>query len=213
MGADERLLIPQRSMPIELQVPERLEPDPGETLVSYGKRVADRIDPSRPFYLAGISLGGMIALEAARHTSPRGLILISSCRSPRQLSWLQRFAGKCAPLVPLPIIHAGRMFPSAMRKFFGAVTDDQAKLFDEMMRDTPPAFIRWAIDAVVRWPGVDDPGIPTLHIHGGADRIIPCDPTCTDHIIPGAGHLMNMTHANEVNVRIIRFIESIEIPG
>lgn len=37
------------------------------------------------------------------------------------------------------------------------------------------------------------------HIHGDRDRVIPIGLVQPDHVIAGAGHLLTMTHADEVN--------------
>ncbi|HOQ88273.1 MAG TPA: homocysteine S-methyltransferase family protein, partial [Phycisphaerae bacterium] len=55
--------------------------------------------------------------------------------------------------------------------------------------------LQW--DADGNWP------VPVYHIHGDADRIIPFNRVQPDEVVRGGGHLINMTHADQVN----RFIE------
>ena len=68
-----------------------------------------------------------------------------------------------------------------------------------MMRGSDPRFIQWGGAALARWPGAGELPMPVHQIHGGADRIIPCRLVRPDVIIPGAGHLLNVTHADPVN--------------
>jgi pimeloyl-ACP methyl ester carboxylesterase len=68
-----------------------------------------------------------------------------------------------------------------------------------MMRQASPAFVQWAGSALSRWQGPERLTAPVFHIHGSADRIIPCRKVKPDVIVPGAGHLVNVTHAEPVN--------------
>ena len=67
MGTDPRLYRPQRAAFPELISPEWLMPEPRESLVHYGERLAEGIkfDRTRPVVVGGVSLGGMLALEMA----------------------------------------------------------------------------------------------------------------------------------------------------
>jgi len=68
-----------------------------------------------------------------------------------------------------------------------------------MLAATPPAFVRWAANAVFSWPGVRELPMPVHHIHGDRDRLIPIRRVRPDRIVRGAGHLLNLTHADAVN--------------
>jgi pimeloyl-ACP methyl ester carboxylesterase len=68
-----------------------------------------------------------------------------------------------------------------------------------MLARTPLAFIRWASAAIFTWPGLEQLPMPIVHIHGARDRIIPVRRVKPDHVIEGAGHLLNITHAEVVN--------------
>ena len=72
-----------------------------------------------------------------------------------------------------------------------------------MVAATPIGFIRWASRAVFSWDGVDDLPMPVFHVHGERDRIIPARRVRADRIITGAGHLLNVTHADAVNQFIV----------
>ena len=41
--------------------------------------------------------------------------------------------------------------------------------------------------------------MPICHIHGDRDRLIPLHRVRPDHVVPGAGHLLNLTHGEAVN--------------
>jgi len=85
-----------------------------------------------------------------------------------------------------------------MRKF-GRFTREQEAFFAEMLADTQPAFVRWGIAAITAWPGPGELSMPVYHIHGDADELIPIGGVQPDEVVPGGGHLLNVTHAAEVS--------------
>ena len=50
--------------------------------------------------------------------------------------------------------------------------------------------------------------MPIYHVHGDRDRLIPVHRVKPDCVIAGAGHLLNLTHANAVNDFIARVASS-----
>jgi pimeloyl-ACP methyl ester carboxylesterase len=200
LGADERLLEPQRALGIPIEVPPWIDPLPREPLVSYAARMAATIRTPPPYFIAGISFGGPIALEVARHVHPRAVILISSCRSRRGISRFLRFMARGTRITPLPIFRAIKSFPMLGRRMFGTLTPEQATVFDTMLADTPVIRLKWSIAALMKWSGsAVNLDCPVHHIHGECDRVLPVKYCQADHIVAGAGHLMNMTHAEQVN--------------
>jgi pimeloyl-ACP methyl ester carboxylesterase len=69
----------------------------------------------------------------------------------------------------------------------------------EMAQAAAPPFVRWGLTAIMRWSFDATLEMPVHHIHGDRDNIIPVRGVKPDRIVPGAGHLMNVTHAEEVN--------------
>src|SRR3954470_18150998 len=88
MGADDRVFAPQREAFPQLMVPGWIAPEStDESLPSYAKRLAKRIDPGEPCFIGGASFGGFVALEMARHLQAKACFLIGSVRSPAELPW------------------------------------------------------------------------------------------------------------------------------
>jgi pimeloyl-ACP methyl ester carboxylesterase len=187
LGADARLFEPQRAVPASLEIPPWIEPHARESLADYARRLAATIRPDPPFYLGGCSFGGMVALEVAKHVQPLGVILIASCRTP--LSINQTILG-CAPLAKLMpacmLRLSARSSPPPLRAIVAAST----------------SLLRWGPPAIARWPGVPKLDAPVFHIHGACDRIIPLRQVKPDHTVRTGGHLINLTHAAEVNAFI-----------
>jgi len=211
MGVDARLFEPQRRVFPNLEVPAWIEPQPRETLTDYARRWARPIDPGPPFYLGGVSLGGMVAYLAARHLKPRAVFLIATCRSGRAISRAFKVGESISRALPDWVLRRLRG-PAAN---FVARLDDCApqhrRLLHDIAIDCSIPFQRWAGRAMARWAGDGDsgePGVPVHQIHGGQDRLIPLIPGEPDHVIPDGGHLINLTHADQVNRFILERIAS-----
>lgn len=204
IGADERLFAGQRQVRDIRAIP-RLSPEgPDETLRHYAERSANSIRIDGPFDLGGASFGGMIALEMARHSSPERVFLFGSCRSPKSIAPSLRALRHLLPLLPDRLLHPPRVLHSTIARWFGAHSSADIRLFNDMLAATPVEYIRWASRAVFSWEGVADLPMPVCQIHGDRDRLIPHHRVHPDRLVSGAGHLLNLTHAGEVNAFIGR---------
>ena len=208
LATDQRLLEPQRAMPVDIEVPRWLTPrSEQESLPDYAKRLAATLDTSSPFYLGGISFGGMLAQEVARHVKAKRVFLLSSCTSRDGIPHLYRLAGDLLlPYLIAPILNPLKALPSRVRNFGPSHLLACNRVVQQMVRDCTPTLFRWSVAALLKWEGHRDPIGPVTHIKGDRDNVLPhylCRPT---HLVRGAGHLMNMTHAREVNAIISRHL-------
>jgi pimeloyl-ACP methyl ester carboxylesterase len=209
LGADARMYGPQRAAFPRLDVLRWVEPRRRETLADYSARLADGVGASEPFVLGGSSFGGPVALEMAKRLKPEAVLLIGSFRSARSIPLAFRCAARLAGYAPGPLLRAIRGVNCRSTYMFGDLDAAQHVMMVSMMRDADPRFIQWGGAALTRWAGAGELPIPVHHIHGGDDRIIPCHRVRPDVIVPGAGHLLNVTHADVVN----RFIAERVEPG
>lgn len=115
--------------------------------------------------------------------------------SLRALRWI-------APVLPDRLLHPPASLRRPVAWWFGATTAAHAQLFAEMLASTPIEFIRWTSNAVASWKGVAELSMPIHHVHGERDRLIPVRRVQADRVIASAGHLLNMTHAADVNAFI-----------
>jgi pimeloyl-ACP methyl ester carboxylesterase len=199
LGADERLFAPQRVSFPELFIPALIPPRKGEGLAEYAVRMVEHLPHDEPIVLGGVSQGGIIAFKVSRHIRPRVVILIASCHSREGLRLLYRAGGVLWPIMPKQIFRIAQVSAKIALQLFGHCSVAEQKLLVEMFREMDPAFMHWAVSAILRWnppPLVD---IPLFHIHGGRDHLIPAGRVKPDKLIPDGGHLINITHAEEVN--------------
>lgn len=197
LGADKRIFR-------NIKLPEGYEPHyldwiahhKNESLRDYSMRIAEKMNVSKPFVIVGLSFGGMLATEIVNTFNNGKMIIISSVPRSVDLPVYYRLAGKVGlhKLLPISLLKSAAL----MKRLFTAETPEQKAYLKMMIKSVDTSFIRWAIDAIVKWKGkVADPNY--LHIHGSRDEILPstfCEPT---HVIKGGGHLMILTRANEIN--------------
>jgi pimeloyl-ACP methyl ester carboxylesterase len=174
--------------------------DKNESLSEYAGRLAASIETTEPFVLVGLSMGGMIASEIAKKYSPLATILISSISCYQHLPTHLKWAGKLRlhKLVPVSIVKRAAI----MKRLFTTETPDDKITMKQIIRDSDADFIKWAMDAILKWRNEAIPD-PIYHLHGTKDEVLPVKYTKPTHFIRNGGHLMIMTRAKEVN----RFLE------
>lgn len=179
MGADAGMFTGSwRNLPDAVFV--NWPPHTGEhTLAEIAQKIVTTHGITEGAVVIGTSLGGMVACEIARILHLRRLILIGSATHPSEINAL---------LTSLQPLH--RVAPvSWLQWSAGSVPGEIARSFSQ----SETAFIRSAIDAILKWDGLD-PSLPRpLRIHGRHDVIIPPPPDA-DLLVEG-GHLIAMSHA------------------
>jgi pimeloyl-ACP methyl ester carboxylesterase len=202
LGTDARFLKPQQDGHLPLDIPDLPPPQLDETVAQYAQRVAAAVRvPRGPFILAGVSFGGILALEMAPLLKPSAVVLVASCRSTGILaSWTRRLGPKlrfvpgplCKPLVGLMLWWYCRHERLSPR---------QQLLMTTMYRDSPSIFFRWAAVRLTNWQCSVALPCPVYHIHGGRDRLFgaTCMDCPPDELVGDAGHAISMTHARIVN--------------
>ena len=202
LGTDERLFEPQREAFPDLWVPPWLLPHDKESLADYAARMAEVISAREPFVLGGVSLGGMIAYEIARHIKPRAVILISSCRKRQGIRGFFRTTGHLWPAIPSSAFKIAKILSLPALRMFGKLTPVQRQACAKMFSEMDSRFMHWAVWAILNWNPVPLEQTPVYQIHGAWDQIIPAKCVTPDELIPDGGHLINLTHADAVNAFI-----------
>lgn len=199
LGTDARLFAPQKAGFPQLEIPAWIDPRRHEPLAEYACRLAATVDGSRPLVIGGVSIGGMLALEMARHLPATRVVLIASCTHPRAVNPWLRASERIARPWPAWMMHRLTVFAPLFVGQGGTVPRESRRLLVRMAREIPIDFIRWGARAVLEWPGVPDPGVPVMHIHGGRDRVLSPRRVSPTEVIPDGSHVLNLSHHGEVN--------------
>lgn len=204
LGADNRLFDPQRADFPDLISPEWIDPERGETLAKYAARMAERIRSSlpamnRPIVLGGVSFGGMLAAEMAPLLKPDAVVLIGSALHPREIAFSLKMMAMAGRWMPAPAGERAKFMGRTFIRRLGPMTREQRRFLETMIDAVPFSFLKWAGDAIFGWSGVARVDSKLVRLHGELDRIIPFPAADLVHKIHGAGHVPNVSHADEVN--------------
>ena len=189
-----------RSLPNAV-VAEYIPPESNETLVSYASRMANRIPANS--LVAGVSFGGIVALEIARAVRPRGCILISSIRQPAELPpWFRVWRALGGPRTNALLRTIGTAASMVPRFACTSSTIRVTKL-----AGAGGQWHRWATASVLDWqPDPEFRACPLLQIHGNADSTFPIRYVNPDVIVAGGRHALPISNPIETVEAILEFI-------
>jgi hypothetical protein len=145
-------------------------PDKGMTLEEYALIMCKSIRHADPV-LIGVSFGGFIVQEMARHMKARKVIIISSVKQSSELPRRLLFARftKIHKLLPTGLVNNVEILS---KYAFGENLGKRLKLYEQYlsMRDT--TYIDWSINQIVNWTQ-NQPLAGLVHIHGEKDAVFP----------------------------------------
>lgn len=204
LGADERVFQ-------NLEFPEReiiflkwIVPLQDETIEDYATRLLEQILTKKPVII-GLSFGGMIAIEIAKQIETEKIILIASAKSKYELPSYYRIAGNFGihKLIPSSLLKKSNFITNWL---FGAESNFDKNILKQILIETDPVFLIWAIDKIVYWSNKTVP-MNLIHIHGNCDRIIPIRFVKPHLIINNGGHLMTLNKSEELNKALLKHLQ------
>ncbi len=202
LGADERVFHRMDFSEYSVTYIKWITPNHKESIESYAIRLREQITVPNPI-LIGLSFGGMMAIEIAKHIETKQVILIASAKTKHEIPFYYRLAGllKIHKVMPSGVLKKSNFLTNWI---FGTTSSADRQLLKDILKDTDPAFLKWAIEKVLRWRNTHQH--PNLfHIHGTSDRILPSTFIKCNVKIIKAGHFMTLNNAEELN-RIIKEI-------
>lgn len=181
----ERISLPKAIFemhPLEWEIPQD-----NESLSNYAKRITEKITHENPV-LIGVSFGGILVQEMAKHIAVRKVIIISSVRSnaefPRRLKIAK--TTKAYKLIPM------RLFANieSLAKFsFGEKVNQRLKLYEKFLSVRDIRYLNWAVEQVILWERtVIDENV--IHIHGDMDDVFPIKYIKNCVVVKGGTHIM-----------------------
>ena len=125
---------------------EWIEPLKNEPLTEYCKRISHKINSENPT-LIGLSFGGIVSVEIAKIIKTEKVILIASAKTKNELPLIYRIAGKLKinKLIPATILKHQNFLTNW---FFGVKSDEDKKLLGNILEETNPNFLKWAINEI-----------------------------------------------------------------
>ncbi|MGO1245083.1 MAG: alpha/beta fold hydrolase [Sphingobacterium sp.] len=196
LGADERVFQQLDFSDFNVTFIKWIVPLPKETIEHYATRLLDQITTAKPI-LIGLSFGGLMAVEVAKQIDVEKIILIASAKTKNEVPFYYRYAGHFGlhKLLPPRLLKRSNFLTNW---FFGVTSTVDKQLLRQILIDTDPIFLKWAIDKVAKWNNAIY-AKNIFHIHGTNDKILPFEFVTCDHKIENGGHLMTLNKADELN--------------
>jgi pimeloyl-ACP methyl ester carboxylesterase len=204
LGADERVFHKLNFETYNVIHIKWITPLAKESIEDYALRLTEQITTSQPI-LVGLSFGGMMAVEIAKHIETEKIILISSSKNKNEIPFYYKLAGK----LKLHKIIRAKFLVRANKitnGIFSVRSAEDKKIISSMIGASDTDYLNWAIDKILH---LKNEVVPKnlIHIHGSADRILPIRFVKADITIKGGTHLMIMNKAKEVEQRILEAIK------
>ena len=188
----------------EIHKLEWLMPNESESLDHYAARVADLVTLPNPV-LIGVSFGGIIVQEMARHLHVRKTIIISSIKSKEELPSIMKFAKATSSYKLLPIATFLKV-ENTLRKYpLGNHINGRLELYEKYLSVRDPEYLKWSIDKIIHWNRAEaDPNV--VHINGDADEIFAAKNIKEYIKVEGGTHIMIINRYKWFNENLPRII-------
>lgn len=145
-------------------------PDKGMTLSAYAKKMCSKIHHEDPVLL-GVSFGGLLVQEMARHIKTPKVIIVSSVKHSSELPKRMLFAKytKAHKLLPTGLVNNVELLA---KYAFGETVTKRLELYEKYLSVRDKSYIDWSLDKIVNWKQTIVPE-NLVHIHGEKDAVFP----------------------------------------
>ncbi|MDN3548060.1 alpha/beta hydrolase [Mucilaginibacter aquaedulcis] len=197
LGADTRVYNNIELYDHDVTPVDWIEPDKSDTLVTYAQKLINQYNIRPNSIIIGNSLGGILTVEIAKLIPVKKAIIISSIKVNAETpGYFNLFR-----TLPVYKIIPGKLFTSLgfmIKPLFGHMSAEDAWLFNDMLKNSSPNFVKWAMGAILQWRNNIIP--PSLyHITGDKDLIFPVSKISNATIVEGGTHIMIFDQAKKIN--------------
>ena len=171
-------------------------PEKGQSLGAYAKEMTKRIVHPNPILL-GVSLGGILVLEMAKHISVKKIIIVSSVKLKSELPKRMLFARytQVHKLLPTGLVNNVELLA---KYAFGETVVKRLELYEKYLSIRDKRYIDWCIHQTVNWNQTDYPK-NLVHIHGDKDAVFPISNIDNCTVVKNATHTMIIHRAKWFN--------------
>lgn len=175
-----------------------------ESLSEYAHRMTKKITHSNPV-LIGVSFGGILVQEMAKHIQASKIIIISSVKCNQEFPMHFKIAKttKAYKLLPTSLL----LNIENLAKFsFGNTINQRIKLYEKFLSVRDIHYLDWAIEQVILWERtlIDE---NVIHIHGDADEVFPVKNIQNYIPVKGGTHIMILTKYKWLNENLPQIIK------
>ncbi len=145
-------------------------PHKGISLKDYALEMLKNVHHNNPVLL-GVSFGGLLVQEMAKHIETRKVIAISCVKSKKELPKRMIFAKytKVHKLLPTGLVNNMELLA---KYAFGETVTKRLELYEKYLSVRDKYYIDWSIDQLVNW-NQETPLSELVHIQGELDNVFP----------------------------------------
>jgi pimeloyl-ACP methyl ester carboxylesterase len=172
----------------EMHFLEWFLPNDKESIESYALRMAEKIQDENPV-LVGVSFGGGLVQEIAKHIKTQKVIIISSVKSNTEFPSRFKVAKttKAYKLIPTQLLAD---IEKLVKYAFGDnIVAKRLKLYEKYLSVRDKQYLDWAIETILCW-NQKKGNESVIHIHGDADEVFPIKNIENCIVIKGGTHIM-----------------------
>lgn len=187
----------------ELHRLEWFLPDRGMTLQDYATAMRKKIVHPDPVLL-GVSFGGMLVQEMAKHLPTKKIIAVSCVKTKLELPKRMLFAKytKVHKLLPTGLVNNVELLA---KYAFGETVTKRLDLYEQYLGIRDKRYIDWAIDQIVGWNQTEPPK-NLIHIHGEKDAVFPIANIKGCIVVKNGTHTMIIHRAKWFNEHLPKLI-------
>jgi len=172
----------------EMHFLEWFLPNDKESIESYAVRMTEKIQDENPV-LVGVSFGGVLVQEIAKHIKTQKVIIISSVKSNTEFPSRFKVAKttKAYKLIPTQLLAD---IEKLVKYAFGDnIVAKRLKLYEKYLSVRDKQYLDWAIETILCW-NQKKGNESVIHIHGDADEVFPIKNIENCIVIKGGTHIM-----------------------
>ena len=172
----------------EMHFLEWFLPNDKESIESYALRMTEKIQDENPV-LVGVSFGGVLVQEIAKHIKTHKVIIISSVKSNTEFPSRFKVAKttKAYKLIPTQLLAD---IEKLVKYAFGDnIVAKRIKLYEKYLSVRDKQYLDWAIETILCW-NQKKGNESVIHIHGDADEVFPIKNIENCIVIKGGTHIM-----------------------
>lgn len=154
--------------------------------------------------LVGVSFGGILVQEMAKHIEPKKIIIISSVKSNKEFPKRMKVAKKTLAYKLIPTSLLSNI--EVLAKFsFGETITKRIKLYEKYLKMRDKKYLDWAIENVILW-SQSEINKNIIHIHGDKDEVFPSQYIKNFIPIKGGTHVMIINKYKWLNENLPKII-------
>ena len=189
----------------EVHLLDWILPQKEESLSQYAFRLSEHIVHKKPILL-GVSFGGIMVQEIAKHIDYKKIVVISSVKNKYELPkkmLLARYT-KLHKLLPVSLVNSLEYWKQFS---FSDSISKRIELYEKYIGVRTPFYLDWSIDKIVNWD--QDTALPnTIHIQGSRDKVFPIKYISNAIVVEKGTHIMIINRYKWFNEHLVSIIEN-----